>query len=75
MSYLDHKNGLSSKPSYNALEIVLKIYTRCLTVESPGTKPGCKDFITLIEHKKLKTCLCTIFSITFLSVLTNETCL
>ena len=40
-------------------------------MESPGTKPDCRDVITLFALKKFKTCFCTIFSITFSSVLSN----
>ena len=39
----------------------LLISTNRLTVESPGTKPDCKDVMTLFVFKKLKTCLCTLF--------------
>ena len=41
-------------------------------MESPRTNPDCKDGIILFAFKKLKICLCTVFSITFPRVLSNE---
>jgi hypothetical protein len=69
---VSQKTILTSLPESMACAKILYKYVNWLTVESPETKPNCRDVIMLLDLRKLNVCLSIILSKTLLTVLITD---